>query len=97
MTPVVPNERKGVVTNHLVRATQEPGVVREVDDAELVDLARQGLLHSYERTDAAKEALADVRVLGTQKPWKAPARGEEIVEPSPDVTEPPASADEKGA
>lgn len=84
------------MTNHLVRATQEPGVVREVGDAELVDLARQGLLHSYDHTDEAKAVLANVVVAGRQKPWKAPSRGEEIVEPSPDVTEPPASADEKG-
>lgn len=42
---------------HKLRVTIEPGVVREVDDAELVDLARQGLIHSYEHTDDAKAAL----------------------------------------
>lgn len=33
------------------RTTIEPGKVLEVDDAELVDLHRQHLLHSFERND----------------------------------------------
>lgn len=32
-----------------VRVTIEPGVVRSVDDSELEDLARQGLIHSSAR------------------------------------------------
>lgn len=34
-----------------VRTTIEPGKVLEVDDAELVALHRQALLHSFERGD----------------------------------------------
>lgn len=79
---------------HLARATQEPGVVREIDDAELLDLARQGLLYSYERTDAAAAVLGGT--VKTPGKWKSPDKGDEIVTPPPGVTEPPASADEKG-
>lgn len=42
---------------HPVRVTQEPGVVREVGNAELLDLARQGLIHSYEHTPEAAAVL----------------------------------------
>lgn len=78
------------MTNHRVRATQEPGVVREVSDAELLDLARQGILHSYERTDEAKAVLDGTRV-GKLAAWKAPERGDDI------VTAPPAVTDTEGA
>lgn len=82
---------------HLVRVTQEPSVVREVDDAELLDLSRQGLLHSYEHTEAAAEVLDGV----TKTPgrWKAAERGDDVVTAPPAITDPPASAgtDTKGA
>lgn len=78
------------MTNHRVRATQEPGVVREVSDAELLDLARLGILHSFEHTDAAKAVLDGVNV-GKLKAWKDPERGDEI------ITAPPAVTDTKGA
>jgi hypothetical protein len=74
------------VTNHRVRATQEPGVVREVSDAELLDLARMGILHSFEHTDEAKAVLDGVTV-GKLKAWKDPDRGDEIVTPDPAMTD----------
>lgn len=72
-----------------VRVTQEPGVVREVDDRELLDLHRQGLLHSFERSDVTDE------IVGTKSPnrWKAPAAGEDTVEAPPATTDAAASAD----
>lgn len=79
---------------HLARATQEPGVVREVDDAELLDLARQGLLYSYEHTDAAAAVLGGT--VKTPGKWKSPDRSDDVVTAPPATTEPPASADEKG-
>ena len=79
---------------HLARATQEPGVVREIDDAELLDLARQGLLYSYEHTDAAAAVLGGA--VKTPGKWKSPDRGEEIVEPPAGLTDPPADAGKKG-
>ena len=79
---------------HLARATQEPGVVREIDDAELLDLARQGLLYSYEHTDAAAAVLGGT--VKTRGKWKSPDLGEDVVTAQPAMTEPPASADEKG-
>lgn len=36
------------MANHKVTVTQEPRVVRTVDDAELADLERQGLIYSSE-------------------------------------------------
>lgn len=74
------------MSNHRVRATQEPGVVREVTDAELVDLHRQGILYSYEHTDEAKAALGGEHVK-TPKSWKAPADREETVAAPPAVTD----------
>lgn len=62
---------------HLVRATQEPSVVREIEDAELLDLARQGLLFSYEHTPAAAAVLNGT--VKTPGKWKAANRGDEIV------------------
>lgn len=79
---------------HLARATQEPGVVREIDDAELLDLARQGLLYSYEHTDAAAAVLGGT--VKTPGKWKSPDRGDDVVTAPPATTEPTASADEKG-
>lgn len=89
-----PIERTGAVAKHLVRVTQEPVVVHEVDDTELLDLARQGILHSFERTDAAASVLDEVSDLPRTK-WKAPERGADIVTPPPAVTESPSG--EKGA
>ena len=79
------------MTKHLARATQEPGVVREVDDAELLDLHRLGILHSYEHTDAAEAALGGSHVK-TPKAWKSPKKGDEIVVPPPAMTDPAADA-----
>lgn len=73
-----------------VRATIEPGVVREVDDAELVDLQRQGLIHSFEHTDHALEVLpADFKA---PHRWREPDKGEDVVTPPPGITDPAASA-----
>lgn len=80
------------MTKHLVRATQEPGVVREVDDAELLDLHRSGILHSYEHTDAAAAVLGGT--VKTPGKWKSPDKGDEIVEPPPTMTDPAANAGE---
>lgn len=40
-----------MAAKHAVRVTQEPRVVRKVDDAELLDLSRQGLIYSSESGD----------------------------------------------
>ena len=85
------DRKDDAVNTHKVRVTQEPGVVREVDDAELNALARQGLVHSYERTDEAAAALP--AGFKTDHKWKAPAKGDEAVKASPDLAQPT----EKGA
>jgi hypothetical protein len=68
-----------------VRVTIEPDVVREIDDAELVDLQRQGLIHSYEHTDHAAEVLP----AGFKAPnrWRAPDKSTEIIEAPAPVTD----------
>ena len=88
------DRKDDAVTLHKVRVTQEPGVVREVDDSELNALARQGLVHSYEHTDEAAAVLPD----GFKAPqkWKAPAKGGETVTASPDLATPAASTDTEG-
>lgn len=73
---------------HKLRVTIEPGVVREVDDAELVDLARQGLIHSYEHTDEAAVVLADYALKPSVKKWRDADKGEEIVTAPPAITDP---------
>lgn len=82
MTPRNIN-RKELAVTHRVRVTQEPTVVREITDAELLDLSRQGLIHSFEHT---VEALAIVpEGFKTEAKWSAPKRGDGIVTPAPDV------------
>jgi hypothetical protein len=73
------------VAKHLARATQEPGVVREVDDAELLDLHRWGILHSYEHTDEASAALGGH--VKTPGKWASPKKGEEPISSDPAMTE----------
>lgn len=75
---------------HKLRVTQEPGVVREVDDAELVDLARQGLIHSYEHTDATADALDKFNLKPEVERWKAAKKGEDVVTATPDAATPEA-------
>lgn len=65
------------MAKHLVRVTQEPGVVREVDDTELVDLQRQAILHSFEHTDDAVAALPAGYKAANR--WKAPDKAADIV------------------
>lgn len=77
------------MAKHLVRATQEPGVVREVDDAELLDLHRMGILHSFEQTAATDRVLGDVK---SPKSWKSPEEDEAKVEADPAMTDPAANA-----
>lgn len=86
------------MAKHLVRVTLEPGVVRKVDDRELLDLGRQGILHSFERTDEAKAILADVPT-SNLKAWKDADKKTEIVEAPAAITDPAGSqsADTKGA
>lgn len=83
---------------HKLRVTIEPGVVREVDDAELVDLARQGLIHSYEHTDEAAAVLDRFDLKPKVKSWKAPEKGDDIVTAPPATTEPVSAlrSDENG-
>ena len=61
-----------------VRTTNEPGVVREVDDTELIDLERQGLIYSREGDSTRK---------GEHK-WQPKGRGEAVVTATPDLTTP---------
>lgn len=72
-----------------VRVTIEPSVVREVDDAELLDLHRQGLLYSFERSETT-DAVTD----GAKSPhrWQAPAKGDDIIEAPASVTDTPTEA-----
>lgn len=42
------------MSKHRVTVTQEPRVVRTVDDAELIDLDRQGLIYSSETGEYGK-------------------------------------------
>lgn len=88
MTPVItPKRREDAVTDkHPVRVTIEPGVVREVEDVVLVDLARQGLIHSYEHTAAAEKVLGGT-IKGVQK-WKPAEKGEPIVTADAAMTDP---------
>lgn len=79
---------------HKLRVTLEPHVVREVDDAELLDLARQGLIDSYEKTDAAAAVLSQHNATGPSKKWADAKKGETTVVAPPAMTEPPAG--EKG-
>jgi len=61
------SKERGRTVGTLVRTTFEPGKVLEVGDAELVDLSRQSLLHSFERSDHTDE-----QGLGkSPKPWKS--------------------------
>lgn len=80
--------------SHLARATQEPDIVREIEDSELLDLHRQGILYSYEHTDEASVVLGGV--VKTPGKWKAPDKGAELAKPAPDAAAAPASADQKG-
>lgn len=45
------------MTLHKVRVTQEPDVDREVDDAELLDLKRLGLLVKGDKTQPAVDPV----------------------------------------
>lgn len=76
-----------------VRVTQEPGVVREVDDRELVDLQRQGILHSFEHTEHALHVLP--KSYKAPNRWRGAEKGEEIIEATAAMTEPPATVNEK--
>ncbi len=78
------------MSKHLARVTQEPGVVREVDGAELLDLARLGILHSYEHTDEAAAALGGSHVKTPGK-WKAAQSGEDVVSAPAAMTDPAGS------
>lgn len=53
-------EQRGarIVSKTAIRTTINPGEVIKVDDAELVDLQRQGLIESLESDDAAAEKKA---------------------------------------
>lgn len=50
--PPSTSKERGRILATKVRTTIEPGKVLEVDDAELVDLHRQHLLHSFERSES---------------------------------------------
>lgn len=84
MTPATPTERNNAVANK-VRVTQEPGVVREVDNVELADLARMGILHSFEHTPEAVAVLPEGYRAANK--WRAPAKGDDIVTASPAITD----------
>jgi len=73
-----------------VRVTQEPSVVREVDESEFTDLSRMGLIHSHNKGDGT-----------SPHDWEPAERGEEIVTPPAPITDPapeaPAPKTKKGA
>jgi hypothetical protein len=62
------------VAKHRVTVTQEPRVVRIVDDAELIDLDRQGLIYSSESGDYGRHT------------WREPEPDVADVEPPAPVT-----------
>lgn len=66
------NERTHTMANTTkVRTTFTPDTVLEVGDAELIDLKRQGLLHSHEPlTDDRYTALLGDSSLASPKRWK---------------------------
>lgn len=84
---------------HLVTATIEPSVVREVTGAELLDLARQGLLHSYEHTPEAA-AVLEGTVFKAPGKWpaaeKAPKKRDVVKAPAPVGATAPGGDDTKG-
>lgn len=77
------------MAKHLARATQEPGVVRKVDDAELLDLHRMGILHSFEQTASTDRVLDGAE---SPKAWKSPEEDAEKVEAEKPLTDPAANA-----
>lgn len=79
------------MSKHLARATQEPGVVREIDDGELLDLARQGILHSFKHTPETKAVLEGTRYQVVEK-WKTVKDSDDIVTAPPGTTDPAAPA-----
>lgn len=50
--PPSTSKERGRILATKIRTTIEPGKVLEVDGAELLDLHRQGLLHSFERGES---------------------------------------------
>lgn len=94
MSPRKTTDRKeDAVTLHKVRVTQEPHVVREVSDAELLDLARQGLIDSYNHTEEAKAILPEGFTVDGRR-FEPAERGEEIVTAPAAMTDPAANAGE---
>lgn len=88
------NERTRDMANTTkVRTTFTPDTVLEVGDAELIDLKRQGLLHSHEPLSDELKAYFP-KSAASQKPWKDGKA--ETVDPgqlsAPDV----ADTDKKG-
>ncbi len=80
MIPRTDRKDDAVATKTRVRVTQEPSVVREVDEAEFTDLRRQGLLHSHNRGDGT-----------SPNEWEPKKSGEEVVDQTADI----ASTDKK--
>lgn len=74
MNPRSKRKDDAVGTPIEVRVTQEPGVVREVDEVEFIDLSRQGLIHSHNREGVK-----------SPKKWVPKKRGEEVVEQTADI------------
>lgn len=66
-----------MATKTRVRVTQEPNVVREVDDSEFLDLSRMGLIHSHNKGDGT-----------SPNAWEPAERGEEIIDAPAPITEP---------
>jgi hypothetical protein len=82
MTPrLTINERSDALTK--VRTNIEPGVVHEVDAAELLDLERQGLIYSFER-DEHTDALG--LKVGDFARWQAADRKADVVTAPPAAT-----------
>lgn len=64
--PSSTSKERGRALATKVRTTIEPGKVLEVDDAELVDLHRLGLLYSFDKNDSTD------RIVGAKSPnrWR---------------------------
>lgn len=62
------------MTNHKIRTTFTPGEVLTVDDAELLDLTRQGLVLSPEETEKieAREAADKAKLEAAEAKDAAP-------------------------
>ena len=62
--------------SHKIRTTINPGEVLTVDDAELLDLTRQGLVLDEKKTEKIEKAEAAAAAKADDEPGKPGEKGE---------------------